>query len=69
VAGQADCDGQRCHGDEASSTRFSPKLSLGRAGAQNVGGNCRIFAVQGVHPIAETQFSDIYLWMSGIDPG
>ena len=37
-------------------------------GGSGAAPNCRILAVQGPNPCTEAQYSDMYLWIAGIDP-
>ncbi len=38
-------------------------------GGSGAASNCRLVAAQGADPMSETDFSDMYLWLAGFDPG
>ena len=38
-------------------------------GGSGAAPNCRILAIQGPNPCTEVEYSDMYLWIAGIDPG
>ena len=60
--------GTACAG-VAAAKAGNPSVVAGEVeGGSGAAPNC-IRAVQRVNPIAETEFSDIYLWMAGINPG
>ncbi|GIF25823.1 subtilisin family serine protease [Actinoplanes tereljensis] len=61
--------GTACAGVAAAKANNASVTPGEQEGGSGAAPNCRILAVQGVNPIAETEFSDIYLWMAGIDPG
>jgi subtilisin family serine protease len=61
--------GTACAGVAAAKSDNTSVVAGEQEGGSGAAPNCRVLAAQGVSPIAETEYSDIYLWMAGIDPG
>ena len=61
--------GTACAG-VAAARADNPSVVAGEEeGGCGVAPNCRILGIQGPIPCTEAEFSDMYLWMAGIDPG
>jgi len=61
--------GSACAG-VAAARADNPSVVAGEdEGGSGAAPNCRILAVQGPNPCTETQYSDMYQWIAGLDPG
>ena len=61
--------GTACAGVAAANANNPSGVGTEEEGGSGAAPNCRILAAQGAYPMPETEFSDTYLWMAGIDPG
>jgi subtilisin family serine protease len=61
--------GTSCAGVAAAKAENTSVVPGELEGGSGAAPNCRILAAQGAKPMAETEYSDMYLWMAGIDPG
>jgi hypothetical protein len=61
--------GTNCSGVVTARANNASVVPGEEEGGSGAAPNCRLLAVQGAVPMAETEYSDMYLWMAGIDPG
>jgi len=61
--------GTACAGVAAARADNASSVAGEEEGGSGAAPNVRILAVQGPNPCTEEQYSDMYLWMAGIDPG
>jgi subtilisin family serine protease len=61
--------GSACAGVAAARADNASGVAGEDEGGCGAAPNCRILAVQGPNPCTEAEYSDMYLWIAGIDPG
>ncbi|RZU40343.1 S8 family serine peptidase [Edaphobacter modestus] len=61
--------GSACAGVAAARVDNASAVAGEDEGGSGAAPNCRILAVQGSNPCTEAQYSDMYLWLAGFDPG
>jgi subtilisin family serine protease len=61
--------GSMCAGVTAARANNPSGVGSEEEGGSGAAPNCRILAVQGPNPCTEEEYSDMYLWIAGIDPG
>jgi subtilisin family serine protease len=69
ATGGDDYHGTACAGVAAAKADNPSGVGMEVEGGSGAAPNCRVLAAQGAYPMAETEYSDMYLWMAGIDPG
>ena len=61
--------GTACAGVAAARAENASGVGGEEEGGSGAAPNCRVVAAQGGYPMSDTEFSDMYLWLAGIDPG
>ncbi|MET0650804.1 MAG: S8 family serine peptidase [Pyrinomonadaceae bacterium] len=61
--------GTSCAGVAAALANNASTVAGEEEGGSGAAPNVRILGVQGPNPCTEEEYSDMYLWMAGIDPG
>lgn len=61
--------GTACAGVAAARAGNASAVAGEEEGGSGAAPNCRILGVQGPRPCTEEEYSDMYLWMAGFDPG
>lgn len=61
--------GTQCAGVAVARANNASVVPGEEEGGSGAAPNCRLLGVQGPQPCTEEEFSDIYLWIAGFDPG
>jgi subtilisin family serine protease len=61
--------GTACAGVAAALSNNASSVAGEEEGGSGAAPNCRILAAQGPNPCTEEEYSDMYLWIAGFDPG